>query len=429
MLPVPASRIARFEQLGFGLFVHWGLYSQLEQGEWVWQHQNIPRAEYLTLKSGFTAADFNALELVRRAKAAGCHYVVFTTRHHEGFSLYDTRGLNTWDSMHAPAGRDLVAEFSAACEAEGMGKYFYHTTLDWWHTDFDAPGAGKWEAYLTYLNQSVELLCTHYGRVDGLWFDGNWARRERNWHEDALYALIRRLQPECIIVNNSSTGALGAECHPEVDVRTFEQGRPRRTDRSGKTKHVAMEMCDTIHSHWGNSREDFSQQSPGSIIAKLAACRAVGANYLLNVGPTPHGALTAYDAAVLELVGRWVRQCPSALTSAVPTSLQCRGEDAVVRDGRVFYYFAHHLEINENMHLHQGEGSGLRTVLGDLPQVRRITWVDNGEELAFTQGSAPAVPLERGGRQALPPRSMLAFHATRWPYGRNQVVRIARFES
>lgn len=425
-MPDLPARITRFEQLGFGLFVHWGLYALVGEGEWVWHHHRLPRDGYLDLQRRFTASGFDARRLARQARAAGCRYLVFTTRHHDGFSLYDTRGLNTWDSLHAPAARDLVAEVSAACEAEGLGKFFYHTTLDWWHPHFDDPG--RWDDYQAYLRASVEILCTAYGRVDGFWFDGNWARRGRDWQEDALYALIRRHQADAIIVNNSSVGALGAPGHPEVDVRTFEQGQPGRERHPG-SRATAREMCDTIGSHWGLARDDLSQQSPGAVIRKLVACRAVGANYLLNVGPEADGTLAAYDAALLEVVGRWTSLCPDALTLARPTDLVCRGADGVVRLGSTYFYFAHDLEIHENAHLAHGEGSGLRTVLGDLPPVRRITWMDTGEDLAFTQTRVGAEAPSGPGRQPLGERSLLAFHATPWPYGHQRVVRVARIDS
>ena len=423
VVPDRPDRVARYERLGFGLFVHWGLYSQLERGEWAWYHHRMDREDYLKRFATFTACDFDADRLIEQARRAGCRYVVLTTRHHEGFSLYDTCGLNAFDAPHSPAGRDLVREFSDACDRAGLAKFFYHTTLDWWHADFDA--AGRWEAYLDYLNRSVELLCTRYGRVDGLWFDGNWFRKERDWNESALYRMIRRHQPEAIIVNNSSTGALGAECHPEVDIRTFEQGRPTRPDRRGAVRYTAIEMCDTIHSHWGCSREDFSQQSPAQLIAKLALCRKVGANYLLNLGPGPQGAIPPYDAACLDIVGRWAAICPKALTAAEPTDLLCRGDDFVLRDGPDYYYFAHHLDINENGHLHHGEGAGLRTIMGALPRITTAAWCDNGEPLAFTQGTLPQTPTVAGG-QVHGQAEALAIRMTRWPYGHQKVIRIAR---
>ncbi len=411
--PVPLPRIRAFERRGFGLFLHWGLYSQLGQGEWAWTYHPHLRQDYAKLADSFTAADFDADRLVRTAKAGGVRYLCLTTRHHEGFSLYDTRGLNTYDAPHSAAKRDLVQEFSAACERHGVGKFFYHTTLDWWHPDFDAPG--RWDAYLAYLNASVEVLCTHYGRVDGLWFDGNWARKDRDWRESALYALIRRLQPDTIIVNNSSTGALGAEGHPEVDVRTFEQGRPTRPNRAGKPKWLAAEMCDTINSHWGIGARDLSHKSPAEVIDRICACRRYGANYLMNIGPTAQGALPGYEAELLALVGRWTALSPEAVYDAEPTDLDCRNGDFVLRHGATFYYFCRNLPIQGNTHLHQGEsGAGLRTVTGALPAVKRISWTDAAGDLAFQQDIA---------------RGWLSFDATPFPYGSQLVWRIARIET
>ena len=414
-LPVPLPRIRAFERLGFGMFVHWGLYSQLGQGEWVWTYHEAVRRDYAKLQQTFTAADFDARAMVRTAKAAGMRYVCLTTRHHEGFSLYDTRGLNTFDAPHSAAKRDLVAEFSAACEAEGLGKFLYHTTLDWWHPDFDAPG--RWDAYLDYLNRSVEILCTRYGRIDGLWFDGNWARKDRDWKEDALYVVIRRHQPDCIIVNNTSTKALGADGHPEVDIRTFEQGRPKPYDHRGKAKYKAAEMCDTVNSHWGIGANDLSHKSPAQIIDRLVASRKVGANYLLNVGPTATGALPGYERELLNLVGRWAAICPAALYDALPSELVCRGQDFALRDGSTWYYFCHNLPIHGNSHLLEGDsGAGLKAITGPLPPIRRISWADRPDEaLEFNQDQG---------------KGWLNFLATPYPYGTHLAGwRIARIES
>lgn len=412
--PAPLPRVRAFERRGFGLFLHWGLYSQLGQGEWVWHHHRLPREDYQALVAGFTAADFDAGAIVRLAQQAGMTYVCLTTRHHEGFSLYDTRGLNDYDAPHSPAGRDLVREFSDACDAAGMGKFFYHTTLDWWHPDFDR--AGGWDDYLAYLNRSIEILCTGYGRVDGLWFDGNWSRTDRDWKEDALYGLIRRHQPDAIIINNSSLSAPGAEGgHPEIDIRTFEQGRPTRPQRRGKPKYLAAEMCETMNSHWGIGAFDLSYKSPADIIDRLAACRRHGANLLLNVGPTAGGAIPAYEAETLKLVGRWVDLCPAALRDAVPADLATRGQDFVLRDGTVWYYFCANLPIAGNGHLLSGEsGAGLKTVGGRLPPVKRVAWVDEPGDLAFSQDEA---------------QGMLTFAATPFPYGRHLGWRIARIET
>jgi len=403
------TRLQRFESLAYGMFVHWGLYSIYGRGEWRWQHHKIPREVYLRAFEKFNAAGFDARAFVRQAKEFGFRYICLTTRHHEGFSLYDTCGLNEFDAPHSPAGRDLVREFSDACEAEGMGKFFYHTTIDWWHEAFDAPD--RWEEYLAYLNSSVEILATRYGRVDGFWFDGNWWRKERDWKEDVLYQVVRRHQPDAIIVNNSSVGAPGQVAHPMVDVATFEQGAPRSI-QAASGRYVARERCETFNSHWGISSADYSMKSPAEIIRILAECRKYRANLLLNVGPTAEGHLPAYEAASLEIVARWIKECAPCVYEGRPLEVVCRGQDFVLAANEEFFYFAHDLEITDNAHLHAGEpGRGLRTIQGSLPRIERVTWTDNGEELAFWQD------VDRG---------MFTFDATAYPYGEQRVIRVAR---
>lgn len=171
-IPEPKPYIAAFEQLGFGMFVHWGLYSQLGRCEWIYKIDNMDMGEYEKLKDTFTADCFDARALARTARDAGCRYIILTTRHHEGFSLYDTRGLSDFDAVHSPAGRDLIAEYVDACREYGIKPFFYHTTLDWHHPDFE----GSFDRYLEYLRRSVEVLCRNYGEIGGFWFDGNWSK-------------------------------------------------------------------------------------------------------------------------------------------------------------------------------------------------------------------------------------------------------------
>ena len=168
-IPTPEKRIAEFENFGFGMFVHWGLYAQLGRGEWIQHQAKIPVPEYEKLATTFTASGFDARKWAEIAKAAGAKYITLTTRHHDGFSLYDTCGLTNYDAPHTPCGRDLIREFVDACNEYGLAPFFYHTTLDWHHPDFK----NNFENYLQYLRDSVEVLCTRYGKIGGLWFDGN----------------------------------------------------------------------------------------------------------------------------------------------------------------------------------------------------------------------------------------------------------------
>ena len=160
-IPEPLPRIANFEKLGFGLFLHWGLYSQLGAGEWVLFHAKNP-TEYNKLQQSFTAVDFNARNWARLAKAAGMRYITLTTRHHDGFSLYETCGLSKFDAPNSAAKRDLVAEFVEACRAEEIIPFFYHTTIDFqWGKatpDLPADGGPNFSEYLDYFHAGVELL-------------------------------------------------------------------------------------------------------------------------------------------------------------------------------------------------------------------------------------------------------------------------------
>jgi alpha-L-fucosidase len=414
-LPVPLPRIARFESLGYGLFLHWGLYSQLGRGEWVQDLERIPVSDYARLLNTFTASKFDARAICRTARASGMRYAALTTRHHEGFSLYDTRGLDPFDAPHSPAGRDLVAEFADGCRAEGIVPFFYHTTLDWrWDTAHC--GTAKFDEYLEYLHASVEILCRNYGEIGGLWFDGNWSRPDADWKEDRLYAMIRRHQPEAMIINNSGTGARGVTGHPETDSTTFEQGLPAMPDRRGWPKYLAGEMCQTLNTHWGISPRDFAYLSPREAIENLCACRKVGANYLLNIGPTAEGALPAYESAVLRKVGEWIEASGAArvLYEGRPLSGSVGyGRDFALQTGEAIYYFAHDLLRMGSEHVVVGSGGriGPRAISGVERPLQSARWLDAPET-----GLALAQNVEAG---------LATLDCTGYPYGTDMVVRVA----
>ncbi len=409
--PTPEKRILDFEELGFGMFIHWGLYSQLGKGEWIQHLDKIPVKEYEKLIDTFTASRFDARAIARLAKSAGAKYITLTTRHHEGFSLYDTKGLSDYDVMHSPAGRDLVREFVDACNAEGILPFFYHTTLDWHHPDFE----GDFERYLLYLRDSVEVLCTQYGKIGGLWFDGNWSKEGDVWQEDKLYAVIRRHQPEAIIVNNTGLGARGAVGNPEIDSVTFEQGRPTPMDREGMEKYLAAEMCQTINDHWGHGGLDFNQKSLPQLIETLCACRKVGANYLLNVGPDADGAITPLQGALFISIGEWIRAVGGSIYKAKPCGVL--GVDSrknfALRDGDQIYFYIHDLAVSGDANVTvlgtESYGAGEKVFSGVTGRITDLHWIDNGERLQTrTEGDR------------------FILNATGYPYGSNLVVRVAQ---
>ena len=406
MIPVPEKRIADFEKLGFGMFIHYGLYSLLGKGEWIQCNGHIPEEEYRKLADKFTAADFDAKKIAKTAKAAGMKYITLTTRHHEGFSLYDTCGLSDYDAPHAPnCRRDLIREFVDACNEEGLLPMFYHTTLDWHVKEFN----DDFKTYLKYLRDSVEVLCTNYGRIGGLWFDGNWSKPEADWEVDELYATIRRHQPEAMIINNTGLGALGEIGHPEIDSVTFEQGRPSPMDREGMAKYVAAEMCVTINDHWGVGYGDYNYKSLPELIETLCACRKVGANCLINVGPTGDGAILPIQQCMLEEMGNWIRTCGTPIYTSKPCEIKGDGKNFALTDGVKDYFFIHDLGIFGQAHVTvSGNGEGIKHFSGVKKKVKSIRYTDNGQELEFIQKF-----------------DELFIYAPACDYGTNYVVRVA----
>ncbi len=406
-IPTPEKRILDFEELGFGMFIHWGLYSQLGKGEWIQHLQPIPTEEYEKLQSTFTASKFDGQKIAKIAKKGGAKYITLTTRHHEGFSLYDTKGLNTYDAPHSPAGRDLIRDFVDGCRAEGIVPFFYHTTLDWHHPEFN----GNFKEYLKYLRDSVEILCTEYGKIGGLWFDGNWSRPDMDWEEDALYATIRKHQPEAIIINNTGCGARGEAGHIQLDSVTFEQGRPSPMERDGMSKYYAAEMCYTMNAHWGHAGKDVNYKSLAHLIETLCACRKVGANYLLNVGPDAEGEITTMQAALMEGIGDWIRTAGQSVYKAKPCGVA--GVDSpknfALRDGNKIYFYIHDLSITgDNNVTVEGGSSGEKSFTGINFRVENLHWTDNGEVLDTKVDGDKFI-----------------LNATGYPYGTNLVVRVA----
>ncbi len=414
-IPVPAPRIARFERLGFGMFVHWGLYAQIGRGEWAKNNQKIPTPEYMKLMETFTAKDFSGRALAKLAKRAGMKYITLTSRHHDGFSLYDTRGLSKLDVTHTPAKRDLIKDFTEGCRAEGILPMLYCTTLDWSDDRFSA----DFPAYLEYLRKSIEILCTHYGPIGGFWFDGNWSNPKADWQEDKLYGTIRKHQPEALIINNTGIGSEGQLGNPEIDSVTFERGRPKPLNRGGHPKYVAAEMCHTMNFHWGIANQDFNYLSPAHVIEELCLARRAGANLLMNLGPSASGKLPDYESAAWKRVGDWIALHGGdrgVIYNGRPTSIVGTGDDFALEMNGDLYLFVLDLTATANTQAHGAatRGPGKREFQGVSSQFKRACWTDNGEDLKMEQDLGTG---------------HLVLHATGYPYGSNTVVRIARLQA
>ena len=289
-------RMAWWREARFGMFIHYGLYSQLGRNEWVQLHENIPRDEYARLADTFRPREGICREWASQAKAAGMKYMVLTTRHHEGFSLWNSK-VNPYNSFNA-CGRDIVAEFVDACREFGLGIGFYSSLMDWHHEDgykcaYDTAARRRFLDYIEALN--TELL-TNYGKIDILWYDvpcpmENW----EGWDSLERNQRLRELQPDIIINNRSRL--------PE-DIGTPEG-------------HVTAEAndweaCMTFNDiSWGYVDE--TQATPyvytaPRILKMLNTASAGGGNLLLNIGPAPDGSVPSDAVKPLNEVGKWLER-------------------------------------------------------------------------------------------------------------------------
>lgn len=401
--------IRDFEKMGFGMFVHFGIYSLLSKGEWVKHILHISDDEYYPLYRQFNPKENWADELVKLARDTGCRYVTLTARHHDGFSLYDTTGLNDFDSVHG-CGRDLVLEFVNACRKYDIVPFFYHTLLDWHEPSYRA----DFPKYLKYLRDSVEILCQNYGKIGGLWFDGMWDRPGDDWEEDLLYSIIRRHQPEAMIINNTGLSKRGKLGHIEIDSVTFERGKPSLINLENSPKYVASEMCEVLADHWGYAKEDLNYKSPAFIIREIAECRRNNANMLLNVGPMGDGSIRPIDREILGIIGEWVRIYDEAIRDVKPTGIEIKGkpEHFILKGNDCYYLFCPDLSMvsDPNVALY-GEKEGYVDSFKFGERVKKVTWLDNDAELKFEQNG-----------------DYVTVYATPFEYGRNLVVRVAKIE-
>ena len=401
-----------FENMGLGMFVHFGVYSTLKLGEWVMHQHNIPREEYRAYAPSFRPEEDWAERLVLTAKGAGCRYITLTARHHDGFSLYDTCTLNDYSTVEF-IGRDLVREFVDACNRHGIVPFFYHTYLDWYDERFDS----DFPAYLDFLRKSVRLLCTRYGRIGGIWFDGKWSKKDADWEEDAMYSMIRSYQPEAIIVNNTGLSDLGALGHIELDSVTFERGRPTPINLEGSPKYIASEMCEVFGTHWGHASGDLLYKSPATIIEEIADCRRYGANMLLNVGPMANGYLSDIDSAFYGMVGKWVSLFDEAIRLPRPSGIEVEsrdGRDFLLRHENDLYLFCFGLPMSADPNAARAKDEGRYEDIFALPEGKRIIsaeWLDD---------SSPLEHELRDGKSVI--------KTLPYMYGRNYVVRVARIK-
>lgn len=305
----------------FGMFIHWGLYALPARHEWIKNLEKITEEKYQKYFEYFDPDMYDPREWARAAKKAGMKYAVLTTKHHEGFCLFDS-AYTDYKATNTKAGRDLVREYVDAFRAEGLKVGFYYSLIDWHHPDFpidplhprrdddniDELNKGRdIRRYAEYMRNQVTELLTNYGKIDILWFDFSYSNSEYrgmkgkgklDWEAEELIATARRLQPEIIIDNRTEI---------EQDLWTPEQYQPTDWIRDDDGNRVVWEACQTFSGSWGYHRDESTWKTPEMLIRMLVNTVSCGGNLLMNVGPTARGYFDDRAVGALDAIGSWMK--------------------------------------------------------------------------------------------------------------------------
>ena len=339
----------RFEDHRFGIFLHWGIYSMFAQGEW-YLNKGINAQEYAKAAGGFYPISFDARAWVKAIKASGAKYICFTSRHHDGFSMYDTK-VSDYDIIDAsPFKRDVIAELSQACAEEGIDFHLYYSLIDWTRDDYPAGRTGRntgkdqskedYPAYVQFMKDQLSELLTGYGNVRAIWFDGVWDHDSDavpfDWKLDEVYGHIHDIKPECLIGNNHHLTPFEGE-----DFQMFERDLPGENTTGWAddqtVSSLPLEMCQTMNGMWGYKVEDQRYKSVTDLVRLIVKAAAKGSNLLLNIGPQPDGNLPATALDRLSGIGEWMSKYGESVygTSATATPEQSWG--VTTKNGNVLY--------------------------------------------------------------------------------------------
>lgn len=308
---------AEFQDMKFGVFIHWGIYSMMADGEWIMNNKNINWQEYAKLAEGFYPSRYDAKKWVADVKAAGAKYICITSRHHDGFSMFHTQQspYNIVDGT--PFKRDIIKELADECHKEGIKLHFYYSQLDWRRSDYFPIGRtgrgvgrteqGKWDSYHRFmLNQLTELL-TNYGEIGAIWFDGQWDQpADFDWRLREIYDHIHSIQPGCLVISNHHLAPQEGE-----DGQTFEKDLPGHNttgfSANAEIGQLPLETCETMNNSWGYNITDLKYKSEKELIHYLVKAAGNNANLLMNVGPRPDGTFPDIAVQRYKAMGDWLK--------------------------------------------------------------------------------------------------------------------------
>ena len=349
-----------FADSKFGIFLHWGLYSMFAQGEWYLSKGRLSHTEYKKSADAFYPHRFDAKAWVKAIKDSGAKYVCLTSRHHDGFSMWDTK-YSDYDIVDAtPYGKDVLKALSKECKKQGLKFHLYYSHADWGRTDYWSSRSsnkvsgkdtfeGGYDNYFKFMNNQLEELLTKYD-VDALWFDGMWDRRSVNWHIQEQYEHIHKIKPECLIGNNHHLPAIAGE-----DFQIFERDLPGE-NKAGYSKgqtvsnKLPLETCQTMNGMWGYKVADQNYKSTEYLVRYLVSIACKGANLLLNIGPQPNGELPAVALERLKEMGEWLRKYGDSVYGTTAGDIQAQEWGVTTRKGERLFVHIFDLKSKE-LHL------------------------------------------------------------------------------
>lgn len=354
-----ARRMKWWHEAKFGMFIHWGLYSIPGRHEWVMEMEGIPAQEYEKLARQFNPKPGFAREWARLAKRTGQKYMVLTTKHHEGFCLFDTKTTDYCAPKQA-AGRDLVKEYVEAARAEGLKVGFYYSLMDWHHPDGArcADDEAARRRFVDYIHTHIRELLTNYGKIDILWYDVSWPLDAKGWESERMNKMVFQLQPD-IIVNNRNK-LPGDFATPEQRIEAAEAGR-------------AWEACMTLNDSWGYHIADDAWKTPKQVLRNIITCARDTGNYLLNIGPKADGSIPEETVQIFTKVGDWMSKNGESIYGSDKCQLVRSRNGSFSRKGNTLYFHVHHYP-----------GTSV-AFAGLMTKAKSARLLATGKEVKFTQ--------------------------------------------
>ena len=381
-----------FEDMRFGIFIHWGIYSMYAQGEWYMNDGKLDAKEYAKAAGGFYPSRFDAREWVKAIKAAGAKYITFTSRHHDGFSMFDT-AASDYDMIDAtPFKRDIIAELAQACHEEGIALHFYYSLLDWTREDYPQGNTGRhsgrkgdaqdYESYRSFMKTQLTELLTKYGKIGAIWFDGHWdhngAEVPFDWRYDDLYQHIHGIAPACLIGNNHHVAPFEGE-----DFQMFERDLPGENNNGWADNQTVsmlpLAMCQTMNGMWGYKVADQNYKSVQDLVRLIVKAAAKGSNLLLNIGPQSDGCLPALSLDRLAGIGEWMKINGESVYGTSATGLPEKEWGVTTRrDNDLYLHVFNPLEGAVELDLSELPG------LPKKAKIRAVTSLKDGAQMEYT---------------------------------------------